>query len=61
MLFSIKFSTTLQNEILSTVTLDLLKQMIILKSFKSVFGVLSASDSCHRVQIVERYFSHPAA
>ena len=34
---SIKFSTTLQTEILSTETLGFLKQMIILKSFDSVF------------------------
>ena len=36
---SINFSATLQTEILSTVTSDFLKQMIILKSFNSVFFV----------------------
>ena len=36
---SINFSLTLQTEILSTITSDFVKQMIILKSFNSVFCV----------------------
>ena len=48
MLCSIKFSETLQTEILSTETSDYLKQMIILKSCNSVFylfGVLLERSS----------------
>ena len=38
---SINFSVMLQNEILSTVTSDPLKKIIILKSFNSVFNIES--------------------
>ena len=39
MLCSINFSMTLKTEMLSTVTSDFLKQMLILKSFKSAFSL----------------------
>ena len=53
---SINFSVTLQTEILSTVTSDFLKQMIILKSFNSVLTlkapITTAADDIHK------YFFH---
>ena len=44
--YSAKFSMTLHTEILSTETSDFLKQIIHLKSFNLVFGVISTSRAC---------------
>ena len=43
---SVNFSTTLQTEILSTETSELLKQIISVKAFNSVFDVIFTLCAC---------------
>ena len=50
---SAKFSVTLQTEILSTETSDILKQIIFLKSFNSLLYIVL--DKQNKDTVIDRY------